>query len=1552
MKRKLTKLMAAFALLVFMMPGLAAWGQQDLSFAPDQSTTGVNSTSYVASETEFTTNDVTFKINNWNPSSLQIRGNQTTNQNLQAGSNFYLHNTTAMPGNITGITITYTAGTIVNAKTYAMTSSAAITSQSIAASTAGTAGTNSVTWTFDGTSPFFAIGMEKGGTSGTTKCGTITITYATGQSETPSIAADAIEIAYDATEGYIDYTINNPADGTLSAATDADWITYVSVGAQVHFTCYSNDGLERTATITLTYTYNTNETVTKNVTVTQSGNPNAPGTQNNPYTVAQARAAIDANVGVTGVYATGIVSQIVTEFNSDYGNITFDMVDEEENDAFLRAYRCGGTEAANVQVGDIIVVYGNLTYFTSQSLYEFSQGCVVVSLEHPAGVIPSITANNVSLEDTDITGEIAYTVNNPVDGGTLAASTDADWIGDFEYIAGTNPNIGIVTFTCSANTETTARTATVTLTYTYSRETVTKDVTVTQAGYEAPHFTWDLSIASYNEVTDPDLVTWSSDYATMTNATGTGSTSASNYLGGDDNNRTSTRFYTNNLLTLTPSTGYAITSVVFTPANANQNYIDALVNSTWTNATAVQSGTTVVVTPTTGTDAIQAVVGGTCGFTGVTVYYVEDNSPTITANNVEIEYNATSGTITYTINNPAGGTTTASTQSNWLTDLTSGKNRFNFNCSENETATARTATVTLTYTYNTDQTVTKDVIVTQAGNPNYIMTIAEVRELSTGTTVTTKGIVTSCVGTTGYIQDATAAICVYGAELTVGDEIKVTGPLSDYNGLLEIGSTGTAATVDEVISQNNIVDPELMTIAEVNASTNQGWYVRIEDATVTAISGLNTTIAQGSNTIVVRGISGVEYAVNDILTLDGNIGCYNAVQIVNPQNVSVQHILVPSITVNPDMVEVDAEEHDGTLVLTYENLTITSMQDFGIQYYNAEGEEISEPDWIEVTVAEPEEAKEDGYVVSYYMIENETEEARTAYFKVFAAGEDFVYSNLVTVTQAAPVVPPTPGNWVLTTLADLTANDVFVIVGTRTDETYGGDYAMPNDNGTSAPAAVAITVVDGTLSGEPADNLKWNLELTNDGYVFYPNGDTEKWLYCTNTNNGVKVGTGDAKHFTLDDEFEGYLTTTETTDQRYIGIYNAQDWRCYKLGNDGGLPSNIDNQTFAFYKKVDDTPTETYPLEIEGYSTSENPAGGYYLIASPVRVNPAEVVGMTDDHFDLYYFDESNDIEWQNWKAEGDHYHFDLVPGKGYLYAHRTGGTFNLTGVPYTGDGVVTLTKQGTGNWAGWNLIGNPFGETAYIQGEWDFMVMNGDGSDLEAADVTFIERMQGVFVLAEADGDQLNLSTEAPGTPQSGKIVMNVSNNRGNNIDRAMIRFGEGRQLPKFMLNPNNTKLYIAQDGEDFSVVRSINENTTPVSFKAAVNGTYTLSVNVDNIEMEYLHLIDNMTGTDIDLLATPSYTFEASTTDYASRFNLIYATNDDVNENNTQSFAFFNGSEWVISNMGEATLQVVDVMGRVLRSEAIIGNANVNLNQSAGIYMLRLVNGNDVKVQKIVVR
>ena len=108
-------------------------------------------------------------------------------------------------------------------------------------------------------------------------------------------------------------------------------------------------------------------------------------------------------------------------------------------------------------------------------------------------------------------------------------------------------------------------------------------------------------------------------------------------------------------------------------------------------------------------------------------------------------------------------------------------------------------------------------------------------------------------------------------------------------------------------------------------------------------------------------------------------------------------------------------------------------------------------------------------------------------------------------------------------------------------------------------------------------------------------------------------------------------------------------------------------------------------------------------------------------------------------------------------------------------------------------------------------------------------------------------------------------------------------------------------------------------------------------------------MTGADVDLLQTPSYSFEAKTTDYESRFKLVFATGDNSNDDN---FAFYSNGSFVINNEGNAELQVIDIMGRIVKSESINGCANVSVNGAAGVYMLRLVNGDNVKTQKVVVK
>ena len=394
-----------------------------------------------------------------------------------------------------------------------------------------------------------------------------------------------------------------------------------------------------------------------------------------------------------------------------------------------------------------------------------------------------------------------------------------------------------------------------------------------------------------------------------------------------------------------------------------------------------------------------------------------------------------------------------------------------------------------------------------------------------------------------------------------------------------------------------------------------------------------------------------------------------------------------------------------------------------------------------------------------------------------------------------------------------------------------------------------------------------------------------------------------------------------------------------------GAPGNW--YSFGF-----NSPAQTFTLPITGYGNS---AGGYYLIAPPFDdINPAEIEGMTNGDYDLYYFDQSQaGEEWRNYEAEP----FNLESGKGYLYAHKTDVTLNFTGTPYSGNGQVTLSKTEGVPFAGWNLVGNPYAQTATI-GNRPFYVMREDGGEIIVAKTTNIDPMQGIFVIAAEDGETLTFST-SNGASHSSRIVLSLLHRRNVPIDRAIVRFNEDGSLPKMMLHPNSTKLYLHNEGKDYAVVNAgrdgVHTVSTEVNFKAAENGTYTLSVDLDNLELDYLHLIDNKTGADVDLLLSPSYTFEASTTDNVERFRLAYATTTSIEEKN-ESFAYYANGEILLTDIGEGTddvcLQIVDVTGRILVSHDGRMRCVPTGEITPGVYILHLINGDDVRIQKMVIR
>lgn len=152
---------------------------------------------------------------------------------------------------------------------------------------------------------------------------------------------------------------------------------------------------------------------------------------------------------------------------------------------------------------------------------------------------------------------------------------------------------------------------------------------------------------------------------------------------------------------------------------------------------------------------------------------------------------------------------------------------------------------------------------------------------------------------------------------------------------------------------------------------------------------------------------------------------------------------------------------------------------------------------------------------------------------------------------------PVVESWIATDLADITATDEVVITMAKGESVYA--LSAEADAKSNNPQAVLVPVKNGELTAAPADNLVWNIANDEGNLTIYPKGQTDKWLY-SDSKTDVRVGNSTTnKIFTLDAETK-YLKNTGAN--RYLGVYNNADWRCYN-----GMHANIAGQTLCFYVK-------------------------------------------------------------------------------------------------------------------------------------------------------------------------------------------------------------------------------------------------------------------------------------------------------------------------------------------------------------------------------------------------
>lgn len=387
----------------------------------------------------------------------------------------------------------------------------------------------------------------------------------------------------------------------------------------------------------------------------------------------------------------------------------------------------------------------------------------------------------------------------------------------------------------------------------------------------------------------------------------------------------------------------------------------------------------------------------------------------------------------------------------------------------------------------------------------------------------------------------------------------------------------------------------------------------------------------------------------------------------------------------------------------------------------------------------------------------------------------------------------------------------------------------------------------------------------------------------------------------------------------------------------------------------------TVQKKIAAYDETKNQ---WNLIASPVQqdVMPSYDNGFLTNPatgYALIYYVEAT-RQWVDFKDT----EFPIVNGQGYLYANALDTTLLFEGLTY-GSGApheIALDYHASnGNLAGCNFVGNPFACNAFADRSYYLLDEECNAIIPYAfSAATPLLPCAGLIVKANANNESVSFSREAP-APSDNQgylhFAVTLPNDPHNILDHAMVSFNEGDNLEKFALYQETPLLYFTQDDKDLTILSIGSVDVLPMKFIAVENGTFTLHFEVEAAELSFLHLIDNMTGANIDLLTTPTYTFNTTTNDYPSRFKLVFDPHFGIEEDGPSTgsgaFAYVANGEIVITGITDAcnaSLQIIDMTGRVIVCSNVARNVST-IGIAPGVYVLRLKTSDGVRTQKIVI-
>ena len=292
---------------------------------------------------------------------------------------------------------------------------------------------------------------------------------------------------------------------------------------------------------------------------------------------------------------------------------------------------------------------------------------------------------------------------------------------------------------------------------------------------------------------------------------------------------------------------------------------------------------------------------------------------------------------------------------------------------------------------------------------------------------------------------------------------------------------------------------------------------------------------------------------------------------------------------------------------------------------------------------------------------------------------------------------------------------------------------------------------------------------------------------------------------------------------------------------------------------------------VKKYISAYSENDGWYSIAVPFALyNPATELTTAD--YDLYSYGEA---EWINYKASN----FSLSAGNGYLYAHNPTVTLRMRGTLNSGDFSQTVSLDYEGSHAslkGFNLLGNPtaheitFSKTDDVSDGY-YYLDNSENWVYTTSNIVPVGR--GFLVKANAEGQTVTLNPQVGQKAETNDAYLCFS--VGN--EKVCINMDEGVGMPLMDSKISPFSLYFTRDQQSYVMLVLDHAFVVELNYLVKQSGEYTLKMEAQSLDLDYLHLLDTHTGTEVDLLASPSYTFKAQTGDDASRFLLMFKPMDE---------------------------------------------------------------------------